>query len=101
MVSIQESGVSIKERSLEGTPEGNHDGAKAPVKPDDKKKSIRQENIWGERSKWALGKVRGTFWIRVHEVPFWGFVLVKYQLRLVFISGFWVKWYRQARKWLT
>ena len=43
--------------------------------------------MWEEISKWVIEEVRGIFWIRDNEVPFWGVVVGNAQLKVVGISG--------------
>ena len=57
-----------------------------------------QLQIWEYISKREMGEVRGTCWIRVHEVPFWGVGLGNYQLELLGISGVTGRWDRQDRR---
>ena len=91
-------GVLVKDRPLKGPPERNIGISKAPENPYDTEKMIGKEQGRREIPKWVLGEVIGTCWIRAHEVPFWGSVVGKAQLKVVGIGGLLVKWDRQARR---
>ena len=47
----------------------------------------------------VLVKVKGTYCIRVHEVPFLGVLVGNAQLRSLAIYGVAITWDRQASRW--
>ena len=77
----------VKEITLKGTSERNNGRAKATDNLYDIDQRIIQEQVWEEISKWVIEEVRGIFWIRDNEVPFWGVVVGNAQLKVVGISG--------------
>ena len=87
LVAVQDAGDSAKGCPIEGSTKVNNGIAKATENPEGMHPRTSHGQKWEERFKWSLGEVRGTFWIRVHKVPFWGVVKGNAQFKVVVISG--------------